>query len=239
MAVLKRMRRFKRRSVVRRRRKVRIKLPKSLVPEVKYLTKLDNSKSIKNNFFNSATSTLDGINNFYSDIFSLITKGTDDNNRVGDRIFVKFLTIHLYIQGCGDPVTPDPVYNFLIRVIVHNARFTAGSGIAVFFRGGSTTPLTHCKPDRRNFTVWYDKMFIMNNMNGFNAATNLGAGPIKIVKIKLPVYRNVGFDIAGATKDDNSVYSLSVGAYNMSGASGTLKQCACMDVCIRPYFTDS
>lgn len=231
------MRRVRRRSVVRRR-KTRIMMPKSMMPETKYATYIDISKSIKNNFFSTPVATLDGINNFYSDFFSSITKGTDDSQRVGDRIFVKFITIQLLIQGCGDIVSPDNVYNFLVRVLIHNGRFTAGTTLNNFFRGTSASPITHLKPDRRNVTVWHDKTHLMTNGNGLNGV-NKGAGAMKLIKIKLPVYRNINYDSTGLSKDDNDVYSLSVAAYNMAGAAGFLKQCACMDLCIRTYFTDA
>lgn len=228
-----------RRSTTRiRRRPKRMLMPKSMVPETKYNTLIDVSKSIKNNFFGSTTATLKGVNNFYTDIISGISKGTDDNQRIGDRIYVKFMTIHLFIQGCTEATGYDNVLNFLIRVFVHNSRLAAGTDITNFFRGVSISPITHLKPDRRNSTVWFDKYYPMITASGVLASSK-GAGPIRIVKIKLPIYRNVNFDSSGLTKDDNSLYSLSVAGYNMAGAADTAKQVACMDVCIRTYFTDS
>lgn len=232
------MRRFRRRPIVRRR-KARIMMPKTMIPETKYLTLNDVSKAIKNNSYNATVSYLDGFNNYYTDLLGNITKGTDDNQRVGDRIFVKFITFHFFIQSCGEAVSPDPIYNYITRAFVHNSRTTAGTNIPNFYRGASVSPLTHLKPDRRNYTIWYDKFYQMINYTGPNAATIRGAGPQRLIKFKLPVYRNVGFDSAGVTKDDNNVYSVSLGGFNLAGATNTFKQMGCMDVCIRVYFTDS
>lgn len=239
--MLRKMRRVKRRSTVRirrRSRRRRVLLPKSMMPEVKYATYIDVAKSIKNNFTTTASGDLLGHNQFYTDIFSIITKGTNDQNRIGDRIFVKFITIHIFVQGCIDATTPDTVTNFLLRLFVHNARQTAGTTIPNFFRGLSVSPITHLKPDRRNLTVWYDKMYPMICQSSFTAATK-GAGAMRLIKVKLPVYRQITFDTNNSTKDENSVYSISMAGYNMAGAADTAKQMACMDVCYRIYFTDT
>lgn len=228
----------RRRPLIRRRRKSRIMMPKSMVPETKYHTLIDVAKSIKNNFFTTQTGTLAGMNNYYPDIFSNIVKGTDDNQRVGDRIFVKFISMQFFIQGCVDLISGDQVFNFLVRILVHNSRIAAGTDIAGFFRGISISPITHLKPDRRNVSIWHDKMHLFRCNSAFNAGTR-GAGDLKVIRIKIPVYRNIGYDSLGNTKDDNSTYSMSAAAYNMAGAAQTFKQVACMDVCIRTYFTDS
>lgn len=212
--------------------------------EVKYLTYIDVNKAVPNTQSLISTSTLQGGCQFAGDIISNIVQGTGDLNRIGDKIYVKYVDFRVCIKPCLQNNAWQPM-DFIYRVLVHNARVAAGTAVPSFWRGAYTIPVTHAWPDRSNNNIYYDRTITAISTSGQSPIPVLAANPTgissnyRLLRFRIPIGRQVTFNSSGNVKDLRDVLTFSVMGYAMKDDADRIGwQTACMDYSYRIYFTD-
>jgi len=227
--------------MVRKLRYIRKRLIKGS-PEVKYLTHYLEGHANKVHYASPAVGTLWGEQHVKSNILA-ISQGTGFENRIGQKIYVKFLTVRLWVRACpsADSYNVGP---FSLRCIVSdtgNLRVSEGTTVTGYFK-----PAIHRNIfgmiDRSYITPKYDRMYYMTSNSWISTATFPDAfcGPAKMIQFKVPIGRVVEFQgNTTAVKNDKDYLSLMmlVGVPSMSSATN-IYQIACTDAQIRVYFTD-
>lgn len=178
-----------------------------------------------------------------SGMLSGIVQGTSRSQRVGSKIFVKFIRFHFFVRSC--PSSDDYlVSSFLFRILVTNtgsARITAGTQINDFF-GVSVKRNINGIIDRSNINVLYDRIHLVSSPTVTTTTTPYTmCGGVKAISFTVPINRTVDFVQNSSTvRNDRDYLSLSTicGVPGMSIFTNT-KQVACFDVNYRVYYTDA
>lgn len=245
---IRRMRRFRRRSISRPRkmsvrsltRKIRLKQAKK--PEVKYYDYIATDKPHKISANTGTSTNLWDIQHTLSGLLSSIAQGTGRNQRIGNRIYVKFIKFSMWTTGCPGATTYN-VGDFNLRVIVHNTgltRITAGNTISDFFSPAIAKNINGFI-NRTNIYVMHDKTYLFRTgwVTGAINPDNL-CGASRKLTFNVPFGRLVEYiDGTSTVKNDRDFISLStiVGCPGMSTATNTT-QVACSDISLRIYYTD-
>lgn len=241
---LMRRRRRPRYMARRRTRSVGSLVKRRSSTEVKYFTYIDFNKAVPNTESATATSSLQSTCQFTGDIISNIVQGTGDNNRIGDKIYVKYVDFKVCIKPCLQSSAWQPM-DFMYRVLVHNARVAAGVVVPNFWRGTYRIPLTHAWPDRSQHNIYYDRVITSISTSGQSPIPVLSSSPTGIssnyryFRFRIPIGRQVTFSSTGTVKDTRDVLTFSVMGYAMKDDQDRVGwQTACMDYTYRIYFTD-
>lgn len=246
------MRRMSRRSTLRMRRTTRrTRSVGSIVKrrntsEVKYLTYYDYNKLVPNTErISGATSELYSGCQFATNIMKNIVQGTGDNQRVGDRIYVKYIDFKVMIKPCLQSDAWKPC-DFVYRIFIHTANVAAGAVVSNFFKGNLLIPITHGWPDRSQRNIYYDKMVMALSTSGGTPVPVTVAKPgdayssMRYVTFRIPVGRQVTFKSDGEPKEARDCISFSVMGYGPRDDQDRLGwQTACMDYTYRIYYTDT
>jgi len=240
---MRRMKRVKRKTTVRRRRRTSTLIKRSK-PEVKYytLTKTGHPTTIHNDV--GASSTLYGNQHVISNLFGGIIQGTTNDTRVGNRIYVKFIQFYITTWSCPDD-EEYPMGTYLFRTIVSDtgigADVTAGNPVLKYFAPNMIRNINSLI-NRTKIGVKYDKFYTVTASgfpnSGISPATNLGA--IKRISFAVPIGKVIEYQNGTAQvkneKDDLHFMLLAA----VPGMSSTLdgKQICCSDIIMRIYYTD-
>lgn len=236
------MRRPMRRKSTTVRRRTR-RLTKGKSTEVKYitLTQQDIPSEIA---YNAATDVLYAEQNVFSNHLAYIEQGTNRDQRVGGKIYVKFATFHLWTWACpGDEDTG--VDQYYLRCIVSNTgntRYSAASTVPSYF-GSLEKRNINGLINRSNITVYHDKIY---KVSGSAFPTQALApdnlyGNARRISFTVPIGHVVDYiNDSNIVKNDRDYISLMliVGLPGMQAATATTQIC-CTDMTIRYYYTDA
>lgn len=245
------------RKVYRSKRKFR-RLKMRLMPwknpskkEVKVFDIVSESLAANYAYTTVPSDTLFMNQNKITSFLNAIQKGTDDNNRIGNKIFVKKIVMTIEAHSCfGDGALP--VGDFWLRPIVWASEnnYTANTSVNGFWRQPRSDNFTNY-PDRSFINVYYDKYWHVRGAQASglvanNFSSSLGAMTVR--KIYIPFNRMVEYySTAGSEQVYNTVKNgrdnLNLAIVASWPSSGTsvynTKQIACLNVHTRVYYTDS
>lgn len=243
---------MRRKSYRRRTRSVGYAVKSRTSPEVKFFTYIDYNKAVPNTETLTATSDLLGTTTFAGDIISNITQGTADTNRIGDKIYVKYIDFKVCIKPCLQNNQWQPM-DFLYRVLIHTCRVGAGGYVIGYWRGTYRIPVTHAWPNRANYNTYYDKIVRSISTSGQSPVPATYPSPVpspapagspissnyKMLRFRIPIGRQVTFATNGTVKEQRDVITFNVLGYGMRDDQDRAGwQTACMDYSYRIYFTD-
>lgn len=239
MKIRKMRRRKLRRPMVRRRRR-RTKNS----TEVKYLTIQVADLASDISYVATASDALYGPQHKFSNLFGYIAQGTARDQRVGGKIYVKFITFHLFTTGCPESNTYS-VDRYLLRCIVSNTgntRIASGSNIPDYF-GHLSEANFNSLIDRSNITVYHDKTYIVDSGSFATEASGASAhcGASRRISFTVPIGHVVDYIADGTTvRNDRDFISLIllVGVPGMATATND-RQICCTDMVARAYYTDA
>lgn len=241
MRKYRKMRRPTRRKSAIRRRARRPTKGKST--EVKYLT-LTQQDIPSQIAYSPATASLFQEQHVFSDHLAYIDQGTNRDQRVGSKIYVKFATFHLWTWACPESFA-QYVDNYHIRCIVSNTgntRVAAGNNIANYF-GSLEKRNINGLINRSNVTVYHDKIYKVSG----SASNNNPESPDNILGVSrrisftVPIGHLVDYvndSVIVRNDRDYICLMLIVGCPGMSVETNALQIC-CTDMTIRYYFTDA
>jgi len=238
------MRRPKRKSRVYRRRRMitRTNYKAGMKPEVKYNTFTTESQNINIAYPGALTTSMYANQFKISNLFGNIAQGTGRGDRIGNKIYVKFIQLTIFARGCPSSADYD-VGTFNLRIIVSNTgatRTTAGNIIANYF-APSVNSNFNALINRNAANVRYDKTFLMRADTPTTALVpTCFCGASRRLHITIPIGRVVEFlDGATTVRDDRDFLCLfmMVGVPGMSLATNGYQIC-CADVISRVYYTD-
>jgi len=212
--------------------------------EVKYFSFSGCDFAVDTAYTAAPVKTLYGEQHQVSAMLAGITQGTARNQRIGSKIFVKFIRFNMFVRGCPD----DPLFhvgNFLLRTLVHttgNIRYVAGVAIPDFFG------IEECRNfngivDRSLVNVYYDRTHLVAS-NGYVTTTATPTsmiGAARRISFTVPLNRVVDYIQNGTTvRNDRDFISLStmVGTPGMNAVTNTNQIC-CFDLNFRIYYTDA
>lgn len=237
--------RYKKRYRRRTRRTTSISRYKrrSMQPEVKYFTFVTEEVPSNVTYTSTPSTTMYATNHLISNILGGITLGTSNNQRIGNKIYVKFVQFHIFTHGCpGTSAYSVDAYN--LRVIVANTgqtRVVATNNVNTFF-GAAVKNTFNGLIDRTRVVVKYDKVFRISPGAIPTSALvpDNFCGPSKRISITIPIGKVIEYnDGLTAPKNDADYLSL----YMMTGTPGmnattNATQIACSDITFRVYYTD-
>lgn len=224
------------------RRRIR-RLNKGKSTEVKYLT-LTQQDIPSQITYSPATATLFAEQHVFSDHLAYIDQGTNRDQRVGSKIYVKFATFHLWTWACPESFEQD-VDNYYLRCIVSNTgntRIAAGAVVPNYF-GSLEKRNINGLINRSNITVYHDKIY---KVSGAAAITNPESpsnitGNSRRISFTVPIGHLVDYindSVIVRNDRDYICLMLIVGCPGMSMETNSMQMC-CTDMTIRYYFTDA
>lgn len=237
-------RRYKPRSKTRMLRTMRTYRKRlARTPEVKYATFYDSDLPHQILTSSSNLTTLWSNQNVISGLLSNIAQGTGRNQRIGNRIYVKFISINIFTRACPSLSTYS-ISDYVLRTIVSDYgmdRPSAGTNVNDYFSPGIKRNI-HGLIDRTRFTVLHDKYHYIRSSWATDATLpNAPTGSAKVIKLRIPIGRNIEYrDGSTTVKDDKNYLGLMMLA-GTPGMTTTLSnyQVACSDIIVRTYFTDA
>lgn len=212
-------------------------------PEVKYcdISNYDNPLPIQ--YPTGATTTLYAPQFLASNLLASITQGYARQERIGGKIYVKFIRIHAWVRACPSATQYD-VGDFQLRLIFSNtgnSRFGAGNSIAGYFSSPARINL-YSFIDRSEIYVHSDKFFRIHGGSDSTQAVDpfANTGAFRFISYTIPIGRTV--DYVGDTdvvKDNKDYICLSalIACPGMSSPTNG-RQIGCLDYNIRVYYTD-
>lgn len=246
MRIRRRMRRMKRKSVVRRRRKITLsslKRKQARKPEVKYFTYIKEDTPSKIAYSATANKKLYDHQYIFGNMFGGIVYGTGNDQRVGNKIYVKFIQFTMFTKACPGTTVFD-IASYNLRMIVANTgleRYVAGTDISNFF-GPALSNNFNNLVDRSRIYVKFDKTF---NIPAFGSATISLApyntcGASKRLSVTVPIGKVIEYvNGTNSPKNDQDYLGLFllVGLPGMNTVTNT-QQVSCTDLIFRIYYTD-
>lgn len=235
------MRRRKlRRPIVRKRRRRTAKNS----PEVKYVTIQVPDMAGDISYVATASDVLYGPQHKFSNLFGYIAQGTARDQRVGGKIYVKFITFHLFTRGCPESSSYS-VDMYHLRCIVSNTgntRIASGNNILDYF-GHVANRNFNSLIDRSNITVYHDKTYKISGGAFPNEAsgTYAHAGPSRRISFTVPIGHVVDYIAdTNTVRNDRDYINLNmlVGVPGMATATND-RQICCTDMTARVYYTDA
>lgn len=241
MRKIRKMRRRRtRRAVTTRRRRT---MKASSKPEVKFLTMSINDIPLKIHATNGA-SALYTEQRMFANILGGIVQGTGASQRIGNKIFLKHITVCVLARGCPSANTYS-VGTFYLRSVFHD---TGGSikdinvVINDFFRTVDKRNFNGII-DRSAYTIYADKTYRITAYEGptWTYDDYYHNGPYRRFVTKHTFNKPITYEAGGnIVKDlkDNINYSLLLG---VPGQIPVLngRQIACADLHVTAYYTDS
>lgn len=232
------MRRFRRKSVVRKS-----SVRNSKRPEWKIFTANFPSTEITATAVSAATSSCPATTFLKADILNNIVQGTAENQRIGNRIFVKKIQWRFTVYLCpqGNSVSLNSA---AIRFIIGSAgwNLTAGTSLSGFFDTATNTIFDGAL-NRRKFSFFKDKTVHLNS--GYPAITTAGGvnvagtGMVKRVNLTCNVNKQVKYYPGGANvSDESNSYNLFALGTTPNLGSNVEVRVACMTYRVRIWYTD-
>lgn len=246
MRIRRRMRRMKRKSVVRRRRKITIsslKRKQARKPEVKYFTYLKEDTPSKIAYTGTASKTLYDHQYIFGNMFGGIVAGTANDQRIGNKIYVKFIQFTMFTKACPGTTVFD-IGSYNLRMIVANTgteRIVAGTPVPNFF-GVAVSNSFNNLIDRSRVYTKFDKTF---NIPAHGSATTSLApyntcGASKRLSVTVPIGKVIEYvNGTNSPKNDQDYLGLFllVGLPGMTTVTNA-QQVSCTDIIFRIYYTD-
>lgn len=240
MPIRKMRRRKMRRSVIRRKRRTSGGSRKT---EVKYISISTIDVPIKITASAAPTSTLYAQNRYAHNILSFIEQGTAADQRIGDRIFLKHITIVATTRGCP-ALSTYSVGTYYLRCLLHNTGGTRPSittDIQNFFRTVDKNNFNGIV-DQTKFKLFQDKLVSVKANEGPNwtSLDYTHNGPYRRFIMKHTFNKEVIYERGtNEVKNDDCSFDFSIllgvpGAVN----ANNLRQIACIDMHINVYYTD-
>lgn len=235
---IRRMRRKKMRSTVRKRRYRRRTTRRGDATEIKYINLIANDQSCKTVKTGSLSTDLYSSQYFLSNILKQIGQGVTFSSRVGNKIYVMSIRVRTLVYSCPSATTYC-TGTHLLRHIWHNSRESVNSNIAGFFQNTSYINFNSFV-DRKTFTVHHDKTY---RVQAFESVTDISSdvykqvGAIREIDYTIPVNRYVTYRPDGDVKEDYNVYSFS--SLVMTPVPVDDRQVCCYQQKLRIYFKDS
>lgn len=234
--IYKRRRRFRRRRIYRRRRIMR--RMRSKKAEVKVMTVHAYNQALQCYNLPSASQSLPNTANFAIDLLSNISKGVENYQRIGDKIFVKKVVFKFYVYSCPAN-TSYSVGTFMFRPIIGSWVGPVATAVPYVFKSTSTDLFTNYT-DRSNYIIHHDRVYIVPAYGDATTTTTF-KGAMRLITVSLPFNRGVTFNVTGETRLSANRISLGalVSVPNRSALSTPGAQFGCFDYSMRVYYTDS
>lgn len=238
---MKRKRRYRKRyKSYKRRYRKRSYTGRGNATEIKYLTLKSQNQASKLSIATADSNSLFAAQNFVANILDSIPIGNTFSNRIGNKIYVMSINVHMLVYGCPSS-TAYNVGSFLQRHLWHNQRINANNTINGFF-GVDTTINFNSYVDRKSVIVQKDKYFLIRGSDYATASSGASkhCGACREIEYSIPVNRYVTYTQSGAVKEDRDVYSLAVlTASPGMDVNSDLTQIACWQAKFRVYFKDA
>lgn len=233
------MRRKRRKRMMRRRYRRYRKYPKREV-KITDINLLNSTVYTENRgvpTYNLTSSYIFGTSSS-SGLLSAIGQGSGSNQRIGNKIFVKAIAVHMTVWLCpasDDTGTYDTV---TLRVLSSGIDSSyLGNDVNNYWSNYLTTHV-HDYPRRSNYKTYLDKTVTLLANNPISGATRAGKGVMRTFKWQLN-FRNRTVEF----KDFNTQPKYLEDRINMvamafSPSVADLKQLVCYNANIRIYYTD-
>lgn len=196
---MKRKRRYRKRYKSYTKKRYKSYRRRRGTPEVKVFDSSTIGKGIPIDI--ASDGTIRAANKIFGNIFSLITQGTNQFQRIGNKIFVKSVQIRCTYWTCGflysysGSARSIGVNTALMRVIVDN---TVGGAIdhADFFAGTNNGSKISCPLNRKVYNIRADRTFRLqgglSSLPGDPATTaSNSCGDIRSFKMNVPMNRTI------------------------------------------------
>lgn len=180
--------------------------------------------------------------NYTSGLLATIGRGTQFNQRVGNRIFVKGMQLRMNVWQCPE-ATASNMKDSYLRVIVHNAYLSDQTSVATNFWFNTSYLHLNLPVDKTKYRVHLDRTYKMTNSSYTTAADPRSMSPSRLIKIWIPINRTIRYldtdfqtGFAEVT-DQKDCYQISTIAYGSSNVNAG-KQIICGTMYCRVFFTD-
>lgn len=237
-----RLKRTKRRFIIRKRRVS----AQSKRPEVKYFRYITTGGAPTPIISCRATDKL-----LYSSMVYLnsteregllrqIAQGTGQGQRVGNHIFLKYITVKGQMWICPAADDANTYSDIAVRVIVADPLIYAGDSNLANFWATTQENKTLDWVDRSSWTVFKDKLFILKPAgNIIQGTTKSRMTPgYRPFKMKIVFNRTITYTLAQSLKNiDKDTVNIIMTAYTPGAPLGT--QLACANICATAYYTDA
>lgn len=237
------MRRYRRKYIVRRKT-ARSKMKAASKPEVKYNTFIVDDAPINIAYPGALTDNMYANQFRISNLLGNIPLGTGRGDRIGNKIYVKFIQLTIWTHACPGATNYD-VGSYHLRIIVANTgqnRLASNTIVPKFF----APPVMYqfnALINRNLVNVRYDKTYHVRATESATTALvpfNL-CGASKRLHITIPIGRVIDFQegTAGMPRNDADYLCLymMVGVPGSNLATNGLQVC-CNDIISRVYYTD-
>lgn len=224
--------------------RIRRRRPLKNTAEVKYATltvqdlaSLIHCSSSPNNYLYSEQLKI-------TNLFGYITQGTARDTRIGGKLYMKFLTFHIWTRACPDDID-YMIDHYYLRCIVSNTgsgRVNQNNAIADYF-GSSELRNINGLIDRSKVTVYHDKVYKVTagGLGTTGTGETVNCGPSRRISFTVPIGHVVDYIAdSDAVRNDRDYMCLSL-LIGVPGMNTTLngRQIACSDVTMRFYYTDT
>jgi len=254
-----RKRRYRRRPFRRMRLRMRRRrnYRRSSKPEVKVYTTVLSGMPLYHFMSTAANRTSSDRDGLLQNIFNGIALGTNYEQRLGNKVFVKFIRVthSCYLDSFTIGTTVYSPNSVGVRIMWTNdstapaTPTTAGTANGEFYAHNSTCKFIQ-PINRRKYIVYYDKRRII--ASGFPASTTDVGGQVATWSYRIPVNKTIIYNdtlsTSGQAKEDNMNYNLKaicyIPGYNnaafQSGGNSPVAGLSPMvlDTMVRTYYTD-
>lgn len=245
MRIRRRMRRMKRKLVVRRRKITisSLKRKQARKPEVKYFTYTKENTPTNVAWPGTASKSIFANNYIVGNMLGGIVVGTGADQRIGNRIYVKFIQFTMFTKACPASSTFH-ISSYNLRMIVANTgitRVVAGNDVSNFF-GPSCQNVFNNLIDRTRVYTKFDKTFRITSTD--SATTALSpynmCGASKRLSVTVPIGKVIDYNANSTGVKNDQDY---LGLYLLGGVPGMstvtdAQQICCTDIIFRIYYTD-
>lgn len=230
--------RYKRRRTMRRRRKI---YKKSTRPEVKFVqTNLMGSTIAVQKTSNpgAAVYQADCFGTASADgLLAAITTGTQSMQRIGNKIFLKKIVLHMTVWLCPlntDTATYDSV---IVRLLLPGVGVYYGGADVDNFWYGTLTNHVHDFIRRSNVKCYLDRTFTLQAQTPISGTGRTGKGALKRLTFSIPFNRVIEYAVStNSPKYLEDRMNFNAFAFSPDVAGGT--QIVCHNSSWRLYYTD-
>lgn len=238
-----RVMRYKRKGFFRRKSKLKVLRTSGILkPEVKSTSNGATDQSVQTYKYTTPTYDLSSFFTHQVDVLSVIQVGTNNNQRIGSKIFVKKILYEIWGDICpkflATPTTAISCNTTMLRFIFDTNRDLAPTG---YWRNSVVYPIM-ARPDRRAVGIHLDRTYnidgyLPGQVSGGVQQTGLGKTFKKTFTFNLN--RSVTFNPnTGQMKNDSDVYTMRMIGYMPNLTSNTSYQTHCVMYRTSIYFTD-
>lgn len=237
---MRRMRRMPRATSYKRRYRRRYKYfkPTRPYPEIKHMDIYTVNEAIYTPTYSSDTSTMFASDQKIVNPFQRITQGAGSQQRIGQSIFVKYITLSMRVSNCLATSSTNwtTMGHFRLIGVAEVNMDTTTAADQTGFWSTSTTDHSVDIPFRYNYRVFYDKTYPV--MGGTNSATTYPyQGSERIIRVKIPINQSVKYSSTNYPTDDKNQLTFAM-FMTIPAYSGARTQAACATYRMRMYFTD-